>query len=155
MKVIFLDIDGVLNCAGSSSRAPSGYIGVDDSKVKRLKKIVDATNAVIVLVSTWKDGWSHALDRCTEDGAYLTRKLARRGLRILAKTTDQIFDRGRGIHQWLTPRIDRIESWIVLDDDIFNDYEQYGILPHLIKTDFSAGGLTDELAEQAIALLNV
>ena len=39
MKLIFLDIDGVLNCAISKSRC-FGCLGIDDDKVKRLKTIV-------------------------------------------------------------------------------------------------------------------
>ena len=40
MKVIFLDIDGVLNTPSSESRCGE-YIGIDDEKVKKLKKIVE------------------------------------------------------------------------------------------------------------------
>ena len=53
MKVIFLDIDGVLNTPSSESRCGE-YIGIDDEKVKKLKKIVEKTKAEIVLISTWK-----------------------------------------------------------------------------------------------------
>lgn len=37
MKVIFLDIDGVLNTPSSESRCGE-YIGIDDEKVEKLKK---------------------------------------------------------------------------------------------------------------------
>lgn len=46
-----------------------------------------------------------------------------------------------------------ITNWIVLDDEIFSDYQEYNILPHLIKTNASIG-LTDENAETAIQMLN-
>ena len=39
MKVVFLDIDGVLNCEGSRSRCV-GYRGIDDKKVENLAKIL-------------------------------------------------------------------------------------------------------------------
>ena len=56
MKVIFLDIDGVLNNEYSKTRAPSGVIGIDGDKVKRLRKIVESTGAKLVLTSSWKTG---------------------------------------------------------------------------------------------------
>ena len=56
MKVIFLDIDGVLNCQSSKSSC-HGMVGIDNDKVKRLKEIVKATGAKMVLISTWKTDW--------------------------------------------------------------------------------------------------
>lgn len=62
MKIIFLDIDGVLNCSTSKSFCHDdlyGIItGIDSDKVKRLAKIVEITGAEIVLSSDWKDGWN-------------------------------------------------------------------------------------------------
>lgn len=47
MKIIFLDIDGVLNYENSKSK-------VEEEKVKLLKEIVDKTGAEIVLSSDWR-----------------------------------------------------------------------------------------------------
>jgi hypothetical protein len=53
MKVIFLDIDGVLNC--STTRNPRKLPYVADPKlVKRLLHVVTRTRAKIVLSSTWR-----------------------------------------------------------------------------------------------------
>jgi len=152
MKVIFLDVDGVLNFAKSEARSPSGYIGIAEACVKRLRKIVDQTNAKVVLTSTWKKEWSMNLEECTPEGVYLTKKLVRHGIHILSKTTDGIVNRGEGIHNWLLQH-DNVTNWIVLDDDIFSDYEQFQIYPHLVLTEFSTG-LQDEHVTQAIQLLN-
>ena len=46
MKVIFLDIDGVLNYHGSQI--------IDATCLSNLKNIVENTNAKIILISTWK-----------------------------------------------------------------------------------------------------
>ena len=56
IKIIFLDIDGVLNCRNSK---PScfGIMGVDNKKVEVLKSIVDKSGAKIVLISSWRIGW--------------------------------------------------------------------------------------------------
>jgi hypothetical protein len=155
MKVIFLDIDGVLNCQSSESHC-GGLIGIDDKKVIVLSKIVKETDAKIVLCSSWKTFWEkkEKLDQ-NEMGNYLDRKLKRQRLYIIDKTTDKGSNRGYGINKWLEDR-DNIESWIVLDDDVFKDYEEEDILPHLVKTVFygSEGGLQDKHIEIAIELLN-
>ena len=53
-RVIFLDIDGVLNNEGEEYR--KGLI-IDPSKVKLLKHIVQETDAEIILTSSWKRGY--------------------------------------------------------------------------------------------------
>lgn len=56
-KIIFLDIDGVLNSADhlDHTKHCNGYSDISPKKVKLLKKIVDRTGAEIVLSSTWRD----------------------------------------------------------------------------------------------------
>lgn len=46
-----------------------------------------------------------------------------------------------------------ITDWIVLDDEVFIDFKERGIMPHLVKTD-PIWGLTDDDAEVAIKMLN-
>lgn len=55
-KVIFLDIDGVLNC-NNTTEIFLGITGIEDRLVEKLRAIVNATGAEIVLVSTWRDYW--------------------------------------------------------------------------------------------------
>ena len=151
MKIIMLDIDGVLNCDASQSRC-GAFIGIDNDKVKRLRRIVDATGARIVLVSSWKTAWErfHKDDNGTS-GRYLDSKLRREGLHILDKTTDHIWDRGRGILDWISAR--NVDSFIILDDEEF-DYDECGVMSRLVKTSFYDGGLRDDHVELAIELLN-
>ena len=80
MKVIFLDIDGVLNCRSSKSRCGC-YIGIDNDKVKRLRQIVEATGAEIVLCSSWKKWWLPA-NKAEQDrnATYMDKKLQCEGL---------------------------------------------------------------------------
>lgn len=153
MNVIFLDVDGVLNNRRSNSRC-RGFIGIDDDKVKRLREIVAATDAKIVLCSSWKSGWErHDKDDQDELANYLDRKLKREGLRLIDKTCDSGGDRGRGIINWLESK--DVSSWIVLDDEIFDDYEELGVMPNLVKTSFcdENGGLQKEHVDKAIKLL--
>lgn len=152
MKVIFLDIDGVLNEAGSKSRSPHGFIGVDDDKVAILKQIVDVTGAAIVLSSTWKKGWSANPDEIDDDAVYLNKKLARHGLRIIDKTIDDTWNRGFGVKAWLGTHT--VEAWLVLDDDIFEDFEREEIMPHFVQTSFLYGGLTEKHIPMCIEILS-
>lgn len=151
-KFIFLDVDGVLNCATSESRCGS-YVGIDNSKVELLAKIVSATDAKIVLVSSWKLFWFRT-DKEEQDelANYLDRKLKRFSLRIIDKTFDNGDNRGEGIAEWLKKNGWNDCSWIVLDDNVFEDYGKY-VGDHLVKTTW-ANGLTEELAEKAITKLN-
>ena len=53
MKVIFLDIDGVLNSASTPNPRSFPYI-VDDSPLGRFRELVRKTGATVVLSSTWR-----------------------------------------------------------------------------------------------------
>lgn len=152
MKVIFLDIDGVLNDAATDDYTPAGFMGIDGYKVKFLRQIVEATGASIVLTSTWKTEWSRNKEFLDRDGVYLNTMLAAEGLQILYKTMDQIIDRGAGITRWLNEHPE-VETWVVIDDDVFPDFQEHGILPHLVKTSFYLG-LTQEHVDQCIKILN-
>ena len=133
-------------------RAPHGCIGIDVDKVLHLKKIVEATGARIVLTSTWKAEWDKNPDLREPDGEYLNDVLEAQDLGILDKTEDKITDRGHGIVRWLSAH-PQVTSWVVLDDDVFPDYEECGVMPHLVKTHFYTGGLTKTLADKAIDIL--
>ena len=153
MKAIFIDVDGVLNCRSTEARC-GHYLGIDDDKVQRLRRIVDATGALIVLVSSWKDGWDREYKEDQDALAnYLDRKLKAAGLRILDKTDDDYHDRGAGIMRWMEGR--PVESFVILDDWLF-DYREMGLLPHLVETTEGAddGGLQEEHARRAIEILN-
>ena len=152
MKIVFLDIDGVLNCSDSKSTC-QGLIGIDDKKVKLLSEIVYNTKSKIILISSWKIHWESFYKEDQDDiGNYLDRKLKHQRLYITDKTRHYGSERGREISEFLQNI--QVEQWIVLDDEIFKDYEKFNILPHLVKTDFYNGGLKQEHVEIAINMLN-
>ena len=53
MKIIFLDIDGVLNCDKTPNPRKFPYI-VDRKLLARLKKLLERTGAKVVLSSSWR-----------------------------------------------------------------------------------------------------
>ena len=155
MKIVFLDIDGVLNCEGSRSRC-AGYRGIDDKKAENLAQIVRATGAKIVLISTWKDDWRKT-DKAHQGilANYLDKKLKKQGLVVFDKTRDYIgeryLSRGEGILDYLMNS--NVGNYVILDDFQF-DYDSCGLTGNYVKTDNYNGGLTEELAEKAIGILN-
>ena len=53
MKVIFLDIDGVLNCHKTPNPRKFPYI-IDDGLLARFRQLLERTGASVVLSSTWR-----------------------------------------------------------------------------------------------------
>jgi hypothetical protein len=53
MKVIFLDIDGVLNCDRTPNPRKFPFI-VDPKLLARLRRLLDLTGAEVVLASNWR-----------------------------------------------------------------------------------------------------
>ena len=161
--VIFLDVDGVLNCETSKSYVitEDGKIltGIDKDKVKRLAWIVAATGADIVLTSSWRNGWyasngflfgSTAL---SNHAKYLRNHLYKKGkFFIRDKTLTSHKGRGEEIIIWLEMH-PQTKAWVVLDDEEWSDfYEHDEIMRHWVKTDYETG-LTDEDATAAIQIL--
>lgn len=159
-KAIFLDIDGVLNSYGKDSKSKcENYAGVDKNKVKRLAEIVQKTNAILVLTSTWKVGWEKTTNKINKPIAsyhvkYLNNHLKKKGNLIITDKTKErnLACRGMGIKAYLVEHPEII-NWVVLDDEIFEDFSKYNILPHLIKIN-PEYGLTKKDADAAITMLN-
>jgi hypothetical protein len=53
MKVIFCDIDGVLNCSKTPNPRKLPYV-MEPPLVDRLKRVLECTNARVILSSTWR-----------------------------------------------------------------------------------------------------
>ena len=158
MRVIFLDIDGVLNYDGSTSRNGI-YLGIDNKRMRYLRNIVLQTDAKIVLTSTWREFYKiGAYKQDTRTGIYLNNKMRRHGLEIYDKVSEEVpwNHRGEAIKLWLDQHPD-VEAYVVIDDEIFRDYNDYDIMPHLIKTCSNLtdklSGLTERLTFAAVAIL--
>ena len=127
--VIFLDVDGVLNTMTTVKKAPSGYIGIDDSRVELLEQVIrKCGGADIVLSSDWKD-----LKPDHEDYKYLVSKLSGHNLKISGKTRDEKHNRGNGIKKYLKEHSE-IEEYVILDDNRFDFQDCEKIWERLLLT---------------------
>lgn len=153
MKVVFLDIDGVLNNSGSRS----GLALFDVSNIKALNQIIEKTTAKIVLSSSWRHNIGNDQLFSIDSFAWL---LASHGIKQICNRLIDITphdgrsdlvnnDRGFQCRQWLDMHCEA-KKYIAIDD-IEYDFEKYNI--PLLKTD-SMHGLTLEQAERAIQMLN-
>ena len=155
MKVIFLDVDGVLNNLFTSDRSPEGWTGVDDANLVQLERVVRKTGAVIVLSSTWKDFWyPDEPEKNSPDFVYLLQKLHHYGLSLFDKTPGKSgYYRGSEIMNWITANKKSIESFVIIDDIWFADFNLEAISSHVVRTSFNGGGLTKRRADEAIEAL--
>lgn len=154
MKVIFLDIDGVLNSrAYDRKRNWNEQSDIDETRLPLLKKIVDESGAKIILSSTWREHWDKKLEKCDGDGIYVNETFAKYGLEIFDKTPDLgiDFDRPDEIKAWLGSSKERIESFVIVDD--FR-YGWGSLSDHFVKTNPNFGlGLEEEHVRKAIEIL--
>lgn len=114
MKVIFFNVDNVLNFPESDAIAPSGRKGIAESRVKDLKKLVTESGARIVLIGSWRKDWNFDDNKCTKDGTYLNKKLDRKGLHILDKIDDELTDE-EGVADWIRRHPNVTDSCVLSD----------------------------------------
>ena len=90
-----------------------------------------------------------------KDYHYLTNKLYYKGgIRIISQTPNIRWDwRGHEIREWLYENRDVVENYVVLDDTLFDDFNDGTFIDHVIITS-SETGLTDEDVDKAIEILN-
>ena len=156
MKIIFLDIDGVLNSemyeASRKDDCGDGYI--DLSRVKLLADIVNATGAKIVLISSLRLDWDKNPKLCGKDGKYINQCLGRYGLSIMDKTPfiSLLTARRKEILTWLFNHRSEVDGFVIIDDMKGG----WGELSYrVINTNPKGYGLEEEHVEKALGLLKV
>lgn len=135
MKIIFLDIDGVLNCKSTANPRKLPYV-VDQRLLSRLKRLLKRSKAKVVLSSTW---------RYDPAGLFSAKYW---GIPFMDVTPDMPHRPRRDeILAWLKkhPKVDR---FVVIDDDD-DDLDQ---LP-LFQPSASAG-LSEKIVRGAIKYLD-
>ena len=154
MKVIFLDVDGVLNYKNSAERCGK-YVGIDENKVKLLAHLVKKTGAKVVLISTWKHNWYKIPNKNKQDDManYLDEKFRNAGIALFNKTPDRDQDtylgRGEGIVVYVHDH--GVDGFAILDDCQY-DYDACDLTEFWVMTD-STVGLTAENVELAAILI--
>ncbi len=153
MKILFLDIDGVLNSLRYDRERTPEQGNIDESRLPLLKEIVEESGAQIVLSSSWREHWAPEEGHCDAVGLELNRLFQKYGLQISDKTP-QISPRQRAaeIQDWLTAHANQVDAFAILDDT----FAGWGDLQdHLVKTDSRIGrGLEPSHVRQVIRLLS-
>ena len=163
-KIIFLDIDGVLNTnwwySQMDRNTPKDKYGYafDPRSVANLKKILDETGADIVISSSWKSFGLSELEDMWQD----------RGLpgKLIGITPNSVSDemllnadldhmeifsiRGMEIKEWMGKHGKKVSHYVIIDDmDNFLPEQK----SHFVQTDPEVG-ITEEDANMAIKILN-
>ncbi len=126
MKVIFLDVDGVLNSDEYFDKIKNLNIDgiqseIDVEKIKMLNMAINETGAKIVLTSSW---------RYTRNAQELKKLLSEYG--IPTDSTPFIQNkRGLEIKQYLLENPD-VENFIIVDDELFDSYDDE-LIKKLVK----------------------
>jgi hypothetical protein len=161
MKVIFLDVDGVLNSEETCehwheiTQGGNGFGGffreedaitISDTKwgeslVGRVRKIVEATGANIVISSTWRRHFS--IEKFKE-----MFKLYGWDVPVIGMTPKLSGGRGVEINAWL--KNNPVESYVIIDD-----VDQFLIeqRPYYVETNMMVG-ITEDDVTKAINILS-
>jgi hypothetical protein len=149
MKVIFLDIDGVLNVIGKG-RDEFGqcfHKHFEDN----LKWIIEQTGAKIVISSTWRMNGLSEMQRM-----WRHRNLAGEVISITPYINNR--KRGKEIQSWIDSN--EISSYVIIDDDtdMLSSQENNFVrtsdnIDHPDCVDIGYG-LTKKCAEKAVKILN-
>lgn len=135
MKIIFLDIDGVLNCKRTPNPRKFPFI-VDPILLERFRRLLEVTGAQVVLSSNW---------RFDPAGLFSAEHY---GIPFIASTPDLEGEpRCNAILEWLRCHPD-VERFIVIDDED----DELDALP--LFQPLRSTGLTDEIVEAAADYLN-
>ena len=162
VKILFLDIDGVLNSNfwnDSHQREISDGTLVDEEKIKLLARLVKETNSKIILHSGWRTWFDSELKPLRTESKRLVELLEKEGLRIDGLTPDLTTEEIRRTKKFSLVKADEIllwlkshndvTKWVVLDD---LDLHNVQIKQHQVKPDQTVG-LTLANIEEAIEIL--
>ena len=151
MKVIFCDIDGVLNTIDTFKKRKDIYNStgviiprIDLYRMEFLKEIVDKTDAKIVLTSTWRKNENDLKE--LKEVFYLY------DLEIYDITgIDKNGIRTNEIIEWLNKN--EVDSFVIIDDETI---DLVGLEKYIVKTRFDglATGLLSEHISICIDKLN-
>jgi hypothetical protein len=177
MKIVFLDVDGVLTTSrclfedyeeddttlcfprdlslSLSDRPGLGPLfPLEISMIQNLKSLIEEVDAHIVISSTWRES-----EIMTE---YLMNALESQGIpsgRVIGKTPflGCLDGRGAEIQLWLNQNT--WSSFVILDDDHMKSFQKFSLHERVVQTvmrdeDREKEGLSRERCERAISILS-
>ena len=162
MKIIFLDIDGVLNSDSwnqeHKNEIKNGFL-VDIEKISLLSKLIKTTKAKIVLHSGWRFWFDKNISPIRNESAILIKLFKHSGIEIYDLTPDLTTEEIRKKQKFSLVKADEIllwlknhedvSSWAVIDDlDLNNEI----ILNHQVRPDRKIG-LSPNDIKKALKLL--
>jgi len=157
-RVIFLDVDGVLNSLQFFYKLEAegkAWMGLVDPKaVERLSRLVRESGAELILSSSWREGWDPDPDRTEAPLQFLNDMLGQYDMRISDKTP--AFHTGKRedeIIYWLRHSKKRVDSFVILDDAQYG-WKRHHLERRWVQTDFQDEGLREDHVEQALKILN-
>lgn len=144
LRIIFLDIDGVLNNQGCFEGQQLDPI--DPNALKLLNRLVIDTDACIVISSSWRIGNTlHWLQIMLEKAGFdFPERIIGATIEIIGRNKT----RGQEIAMWLDQV--SVDSFVILDDD--DDMEP--VQDRLIQTTFEHGLLQEHIDKARDMLLN-
>lgn len=146
MKAIFLDVDGVLNNDFTQTRTSSGADFVDDFLIERLVRLINETEAIVIMSSSWRYGITCKAHH--QDFVELLAKLEEHGVHVVDYTpTLNTAHKSIEIKQYLSEHPE-IDKFVILDDD------EMELFPKEHIETINRYGLTDENVDEAIKMLN-
>lgn len=161
-RVIFLDIDGVLNAdfwnVSHQKEISDGQL-IDRDKVKLLAQLIDRTDAQIILHSGWRFWFDEEKKPLCTEAERLVEMLAEEGLTIAGFTPDLTTEEIRRTKKFSLVKADEILLWLKMHEDVegwvvLDDLELHNICVkgHQVKTDQTVG-LTLEDVDEAVEML--
>ena len=129
MKVIFMDVDGVINSAENGWK-------ITPFKVRMVNEVASATGAFIVISSDWR---IEANDR---------QAIRNSGINFIDCTADYN-DRPREIAEWVATH--EVENYVIIDDTDFKWSKEQR--KHFVQTK-TRTGITERKRDRAIKIMN-
>lgn len=110
MRVIFLDVDGVLNNKATIAMG----VHLDNQKLVMLSRFVDEYDLDVIISSSWRGAWE------IQDLKEVLRVAGFKAIHKIVGYTPRGFGfacRGEEIQSVLDANKDKIESYVIFDDD--------------------------------------
>lgn len=153
MKYIFLDIDGVLNFQGCELFCEVSNSYFSQKCIDNLNKIIESTDAEIILISSWKDTCSLKTIKDTFNSLGIIKEIKDCTISLYKNLNDiymrlKTFSRNIEILEYIAENINyKTDKYVVLDDALLD-------VKNHIKTSFHGSGLTEKHVDEAIKILN-